>query len=251
MKKICFIAILALAGCQSQQILHFDNAVLATEGPVEINVQLFRGNVTIIADPSVIGTVVTAKQIEESAGELPSDAPKMQCTTEIEMGDNGQIVHVKATGMHDVLQLIHADIVIRSKFIHGVSVTTTKGNVTLLGVSGAITVDTNDGDVRLITPRVINQPVTIENRRGDIVYRVRGESSGMIDAMAINGDASLDVRHGEATILSGSTGDHLVAIVNCGTNKIIMRTVDGNIYIAVVADPVGSEPLFETDWIYW
>ncbi|MAI67623.1 MAG: hypothetical protein CMJ26_07080 [Phycisphaerae bacterium] len=251
MKKICFIAILALAGCQSQHIVHFANANLATQGPVEINVESFRGNISIIADPTVAGTVVTAKQVEEHANGLPTAEPKMQCTTKIEMGDNGQIVHVVATSSNDVLQLVHADIVVRSNLIHDVYVTTTKGDVTLLGVSGAITVHTNDGDVRLVTPRVINQDVTIENRRGNIVYRVRGESSGMIDAQAINGDASLDVRHGEATILPGSTGDHLVAKVNGGINNINMRTVDGNIHIAVVADPIGSEPLFGTDWISW
>ena len=98
---------------------------------------------------------------------------------------------------------------------------------------------------------MINSAVTIENRRGNIVFRVRGESSGIIDATAIGGDASLDLRQGEATILPGSTGDHLVAKFNGGTNAITMRTVDGNIRIHVVADPIGSEPLFSTDWISW
>jgi len=251
MKKLCFIAILALAGCQSPQVVEYTSAHLATSGPVEISVRSFGGSVTVIADPMVIGTVVSAKQIERGNSEIPIAEPKIECTTEIKTSETGQAVFVNATCDDNALELIHADIVIRAKSIHNVSVETSKGDITLLGVSGAIQLRTNDGDVRVITPLVINEPVKIENRRGDIVYRVRGESSGMIDATAINGKASLDLRQGEATILEGSTGDHLVANFNGGIHLIDMRTVDGDIRIAVVADPVGSEPLYNTDWISW
>jgi hypothetical protein len=97
----------------------------------------------------------------------------------------------------------------------------------------------------------MNEQVTVENRRGNIVYRVRSESSGLIDATAINGEATLDVRYGNAVILPGSTGVHLAARFNDGVNPITMRTVEGNIRIFVVPDPIGSEPLFDTDWISW
>lgn len=251
MKNLCFIAILALAGCQSPQAVEYTSAHLATSGPVEINVQSFGGNVTVIADPAVIGTVVSAQQLERRNSEIQIVEPKIECTTEIKTSETGQVVFVNATCDDNALQLIHADIVIRAASIHNVSIETTRGNVTLLGISGAISISTNDGDVRIVTPLVINEPVTIENRRGDIVYRVRGESSGKIDATAVNGRASLDLRQGEATILEGSTGDHLVANFNGGIHPIAMRTVDGDIRIAVVADPVGSEPLLNTDWISW
>jgi hypothetical protein len=251
MKKLCFISILALAGCQFPQVVDYTGAHLITSGPVEINVRSFSGNVTVIADPTVIGTIISAQQIERGDNETPIAEPKIECTTEIKTSETGQIVLVNAMCDDNALQLIHADIVIRAASIHNVTVETTNGNVTLLGISGAISIRTNDGDVRVVTLRVINEPVTIENRRGDIIYRVRGESSGMIDATAINGKASLDLRQGEATILEGSTGDHLVANFNGGIHPLAMRTVDGDIRIAVVADPVGSEPLFNTDWISW
>ncbi len=251
MKKICLISMLALAGCQSQQVVNYKATNLPTVGPVEIDVQSFSGDVKIIVDPTVVGTVVTAMQLEDSIDEVPLARAKMRCTTEIETGVTGQIVHIVATCDDNPLNLISAEIVVRANSIHGVTVSTKDGDVTLLGVSGAISIQTSDGDVRVVTPQVINSAVTIENRRGNIVFRVRGESSGIIDATAIGGDASLDLRQGEATILPGSTGDHLVAKFNGGTNAITMRTVDGNIRIHVVADPVGSEPLFSTDWISW
>jgi hypothetical protein len=97
----------------------------------------------------------------------------------------------------------------------------------------------------------MNEAVTVENRRGNIVYRVRSESRGIIDATAINGEATLDLRQGNAVILPGSTGDHLSAVFNEGTNQITMRTVDGNARVFVVPDPIGSEPFFDTEWISW
>ena len=251
MKKICLISMLALAGCKSQQVVEFDSATLATSGPVEVNVHSFGGNVTIIVDSTVRGTIVSATQIEDGDGELPDAVPRMRCTTEIETGVTGQIVHVVATCNDNALQLVSADIIVRAKSIHGVSVTTQNGDVTLLGISGAIDIQTKDGNVRVVTPLMMNERVSIENRRGDIVYRVRGESSGIIDATAMYGAVAFDLKEGDATILPGSTGDHLVSSFNGGTNPIIMRTVNGDIRIYVVADPVGSEPLFNTDWISW
>jgi len=251
MKKLCFIAILSLASCQSQQVINYKATNLSTVGPVAIDVQSFSGNIKIISDPTVVGTVVTAMQLEENLDETSLSSAKMRCTTEIETGTTGQIVHIVATCDDNKLNLISADIVIRANSIHGVSVITTDGDVTLLGVSGAISIQTSDGDVRVATPLAMNNAVTIENRRGNIVYRVRGESSGIIDATAINGNASLDLRHGKATILPGSTGDHLVACFNDGTNPITLLTVEGNIRIHVVPNPIGSKPLFSTDWITW
>jgi hypothetical protein len=251
MKKICLISMLALAGCKSQQVVEFDSATLATSGPVEVNVHSFGGNVTIIVDSTVRGTIVSATQFEDGAGELPDAVPRMRCTTEIETGVTGQIVHVVATCNDNALQLVSADIIVRAKSIHGVSVTTQNGDVTLLGISGAIDIQTKDGNVRVVTPLMMNERISIETRRGDIVYRVRGESSGIIDATAMYGEVAFDLKEGNATILPGSTGDHLVSSFNGGTNPIIMRTVDGDIRIYVVADPVGSEPLFNTDWISW
>jgi hypothetical protein len=73
----------------------------------------------------------------------------------------------------------------------------------------------------------------------------------MINATAIGGEATLDLRQGNAVILPGSTGDHLSAQFNDGVNPITMRTVEGDIRIHVNPDPIGSEPLFSTDWISW
>ncbi|MDP7005787.1 MAG: DUF4097 family beta strand repeat-containing protein [Phycisphaerales bacterium] len=251
MKKLCFIAILTLIGCQTTQVVNFKTTTLNTSGPIAVDVSSFGGNVTVIADPTVLQTTVSAKQLELGLGEVPMPDLHMECSTYIEPTPWGEIIHVDATTNDNPLGTITADITVRANSIHGVTVETKNGDVTLLGITGELNIQTSDGDVRIVTPRVMNEDVLIENIRGDIVYRVRAESSGTIDATAMNGEASLDLRYGEATILPGSTGDHLVANFNNGVNSLVMRTVDGNIRIFVVADPVGSEPWISTEWLTW
>jgi len=80
---------------------------------------------------------------------------------------------------------------------------------------------------------------------------VSGTSSGIIDATAMNGSASLHVRQGDTTILTGTTGDHLIASFNDGLNPMVMRTVEGDIRIYVLENPAANEPWFTADWVSW
>ena len=251
MNKLCFITALTLGGCQTTQVVEFDTTTLETSGPVAVVVSSFGGDVTIIADPTVLRTTVWARQLELGLGEIPMPSLHMECATYVEPTPWGEIVHVVATCNDNPLGIISAEITVRAHSIHGVTVETSHGDITLLGITGELNIRCSDGDVRVVTPYVMNEDVLIENRRGDIVYRVRAESSGSIDATAMNGEASLDLRYGQAVILPGSTGDHLVAEFNGGKNSLIMRTVDGNVRIFVVADPVGSEPWISTEWLTW
>ncbi len=86
MRKLCCIAIFALAGCQSQQVVDFDTALLQTRGPVAIDVQSFAGNVAIIVDPSIVGTQVQATQLDIGLDEVPERIVHMKCATNIETG---------------------------------------------------------------------------------------------------------------------------------------------------------------------
>ncbi len=251
MFRISFIVIFLLVGCRSTQVVDLNSVTLKTSGPVAIDVQSFGGTVTIVADPEVAGTIVSANQYEEGLGTVPIARLYMDVTTYIEHGPLGETVRVVATCENDPLHTVTANIVIRARDIHGVRVHNDRGDVVVKGITGPIDIQTRDGDVRIVTALVMNDQVTVENRRGNIVYRVRSESTGLIDATAINGEATLDLRYGNAVILPGSTGDHLAARFNDGLNPITMRTVDGNVRIFVVPDPIGSEPLFETDWISW
>lgn len=251
MIRICFIALFLLSGCRATQVVSLNEVALATTGPVGVYVQSFGGSVSIIADPTVLGTIVSANQHEEGVGAVPVARLYMECSTFIENGPLGEVIHVNAVCDNDPLHLVTANIVVRARDIHGVTVLNRAGDIIVQGASGPLHIETSDGSVRVVTPLVMNEDVLIENRRGDIIYRVRSESSGLIDATAIGGEATLDLRQGNAVILHGSTGDRLKAQFNDGVNPLVMRTFQGDIRIHVNPDPIGSEPLFSTDWISW
>jgi hypothetical protein len=251
MYRICFILIIALASCKSTYLLNLPPATLDTNGPIAVDVRSFGGNVTLIADPNVVGAVISVVQrdIGNDVNRVPIS--RIAWSANVEVGAFGEILSVVATSDDDSLRSLRADITIRTPVIHGVAIHTQRGNVTVVGASGSLNIQTSDGDVRVVTARAINEKVEIENRRGNIVYRVSENSTGIIDATAMNGSASLDLRQGIAVILPGTTGDHLVARFNDGQNPIIMRTVDGDIRIHVLANPVVDKPWFATDWISW
>ena len=251
MIRLTFFILFFLASCTATQVVDLNTVTLDTSGPIAVDVESFGGTVTIIADPEMIGTEVSANQYEKGLGTVPIARLYMDVTTTVMHGPLGETVRVIATCNDDPLHTVTANIVVRARTIHGVRVHSERGDIVVRGITGPVDIQTRDGDVRIVTPRVMNEQVLVENRRGNIIYRVRSESSGLINATAINGEATLDLRNGNAVILPGSTGDHLSARFNDGLNPITMRTVEGNIRIFVVPDPIGSEPLFETDWISW
>jgi hypothetical protein len=251
MFRFCFIAIFALAGCQSPYVIHLPTKTLDTSGPVSIDVRSFGGDVTIVADPSVTGVTVWVLQRDVGAHRQDQLVQQIEFSADVERSSIGEIVHIVVSDTGGPLRTIRADVTVRANTIHGVSIETEHGDVVVVGITGYLNIRTSDGDVRIVTPKAMTDPVAIENRRGDILYRVRRESSGMIDAIAMNGTATLELHYGDGVILPGTTSDHLIASFNNGVNPVIMRTVDGNVRISVVADPMGSEPLFNTDWITW
>jgi len=98
------------------------------------------------------------------------------------------------------------------------------------------------GDVRIMTNLAMRRNVTIVNSEGDIEYRVRGESTGIFDCTAEGGQVDHHVSYGKFTIAPSRRKGRLQAALNNGDNVITLRTEDGNISIAVVADPtdIGS-----------
>jgi hypothetical protein len=88
-----------------------------------------------------------------------------------------------------------------------------------------------------MTNFAMTRPVIIANRDGDIDYRIRGESTARFDAETIDGTVSQLINYGKVTILSPLSGTQFNATLNDGTNRVTLRTVDGDIRIAVISNP--------------
>jgi len=99
-------------------------------------------------------------------------------------------------------------------------------------------VQTTFGDVRMLTPWPITEPCSIDDKDGDVEWIVRGESSGAFDCETIGGTMHVFARYGR-WIATDKRNDHnsLASTLNGGTNPIVIRVTDGDIYIATVENP--------------
>ena len=132
---------------------------------------------------------------------------------------------------------LRTNIYIEAPDIEGVRVHTTNGTVRATDISGAVDINTTEGEVRVMTNKAMMQPVTIVTGNNDIHYRVRGESAGAFDCQTVRGEVTSLVKYGQMKLGSPSTDETLHAVLNQGTNPIVLRTVDGDIRIAVVHNP--------------
>ena len=144
---------------------------------------------------------------------------------------------------------MRAGVSISTNSIEDVQVQTSTGDVTLLGISGSLDIRTSDGDILVATNNPMVKTVSIENHRGNIIFRVSELSTGNIDISAIGGDARFDAISGHASVLSNTSKGHVMAVLNDGKNVVNLRTVDGNASFEVVKNPMANRISWNFDWL--
>jgi hypothetical protein len=214
---------------------------LNVTGPVEIDVESFGGDVFITADASRPQASVQVIRRAVHGGnryrEGRSSLNDISYTVEVVPGHMGQRVQVRTTTSHAEAHYQRADVHIRVPEVDGIYVRTRNGRVFTRGIQGEVDIVTTNGDVRVLTNQRMNRSVTILNNGGNIDYRVRGESSGHIDAESIGGRVTHRIRYGRCIVGPGTTYNRLNARFNGGDNPIVLRTVNGDIRIASVSEP--------------
>jgi DUF4097 and DUF4098 domain-containing protein YvlB len=245
-RSIQFLSLLllmvpTLAGGCATRAAWDDETHLRVTTPIEIEVDSFGGDVTITTTDKwpevrvrVRRAAVHGHLREKEAAE---SLEQVTYTAEMTTGEMGPKLVIRTMTEHPEAHFQRAHVFIDVPRAENISVRTARGDVTLTGVSGQINVETTDGEVRLLTNRALDKPITILNQRGDIHLRTRGESKGYFDCEAVRGEVSRRIRYGYLTAEPGSRHDRFRGSFNGGDNPITLRTVDGNIRISVVHNP--------------
>ncbi|MHC4947895.1 MAG: DUF4097 family beta strand repeat-containing protein [Planctomycetota bacterium] len=232
---------LAAAGCLSPTVTD-EPLVLGAAGPVSVDVDSFRGDVTITVDPDAAGATVrvirAASHGAQRGGEARASLGEIAWDARIVPGDLGPVIEVHASTIHPEPHFQRADVFITAPDVDGVRIRTRDGDVTATDIRGEVDIVTTYGNVRLMTTRPMTRAVSITSTEGDIDFRVRAESAGLLDCDAIGGNVTHRCRFGEIIVQAGTDHDTLLADFNGGENLIRLRTVDGDIRIAVVSDPL-------------
>jgi hypothetical protein len=225
-----------------------DPILLATTGPVSIDVDNFAGSVSVRANPTLSDTRVVVERAShrgwfkyESAGE---ELGRIEYVVGLDRDlSGGEVVTVRSDHVGRMSAFGRANIRIETPELDAVKVRTTRGDVMVIDQRGELDIRTTHGDVRVATPWPARDAVSIMNQDGDVEYRIRGESTGRFDLETINGTVNHRCRYGTwRGIGPDNRSDRIVAVLNNGENPIVIRTTEGDIDVAVVSDPVGLGP---------
>ncbi len=212
-----------------------------TSGPVEVDVDVFGGDVSVRVDPSVEGTILRASRSarlgagreDESVDSLES----IRIEADVVPGELGQRFVVRAASTHPEPYLQSATISIVVPEADGVTVRTGRGRITLRDVAGPLDLRTGDGRVRVTTDRRLVRDVAIETGAGDIDLRVPRGTAARLDLSTGAGRIVHDVETGRFRLRPGTTPRAVTAVIDDAPNLFRLRTEDGDIRFAVTGRP--------------
>lgn len=255
------LTMLLLGGCgaRAKRWLVFDKGPMAEA--IAVDVDSFRGPVTVIADPEIPNVVIRAQlrafnDVRDSRGNVVypyGDNPTLDLidvTAEVEQDDYGHgILRVTSSTRFAYSHDQFVRLMIYVPRVDGVRVHTVDGNVDLVNVRGAVTVVADNGNVILRTDKPVTQPVDINAINGSIEYRIKEDSHGVYDVEAVNGRADFLGYSGLANIHQRGPSQY-VATLGDGVNPVSLRATNGNVKIVVTDDPVPIGFLQTHTWMF-
>ena len=216
---------------------------LATSGPLAVDIDNFAGEVVVRADRKVDKTFVEVRRVStHGLGRLDESQDALDdaaWTASLEPREGGgQTLVVRTDTPNAEKHFHHMEILVVTPSLDTVKVRTPKGDVTVIENQGAVDIETTKGDVRMMTPWPMINPVTIVTSNGSIDYRVRGESKGLFDCETHGGEVRQRCEFGKWLALDRENDhDRFLATLNGGTNPVVLRTSNDDIRVSVVANP--------------
>ncbi len=235
-----------LSGCTGPRAT--DPAYLLTiSGTPSIDVECFGGDVEVIVDDELQDEASITVTRHANFGKGRNDDAKaaletIAWTAQLDDSTSPATLRVTTNTTHPEPHFLRTHIEIRIAASSGVRIRTSRGDIEARNVRGPIDLQTTEGNVRVMTNWAIREPVTIITNEGSIDYRIRGDSTGAIDAETVNGQALARVRFGRFLVRNPTPGK-LIASLNDGSNPVILRTTDDDIRIAVIHNPTEVSPL--------
>ena len=231
---------IGLGGCGNPSYVG-EPILLATQGPVAVDVVSFSGDVTVNADPALLWATIEVRH-KATHGirrneEAHDSLANIQHSARIIEGEHGPVLQVRTwtTDKEPWFQSAHVEINLPR--VRGLTVRTTNGMIEAVNVDGKIDIECANGDVRVMTNLPMRQAVTIHNDQGNIDYRVPFGSTAEFTCHSNGGSVDGRIRAGRYIVHTGTDHATLVATLNAGENPVKLTTTGGDIRIAVVEKP--------------
>lgn len=225
---------------------------LPYDGIIDVEVDTFAGDVVLRAGRRGLDKVEVEVHVRALHGrhrkeEAEQSLGRVRVDADIVRGGDVPKLVLKASTTDGEPWLHRTDIEVLLPEMRRARVRTRSGKVYVFEGRGGVWAHTSDGDIRVITPDAITDPVTLVTRGADIVYRVGLGSCGLFDVDIVNGQVAARMEAGDWRILD-RRNDHDTLYAQLGTcsSKVLMRTSDGRVTISVVKDPMDHGSWFLT-----
>lgn len=225
-----------------------DTVTLATQGIVDVDVEVFAGAVTVVTKPNIKETTVTVRRMGTHGWfrekESMASLGEIHYTVSLERHEGKDRTVVRAATDNAEPHFQSVDVEITVPDLGAARVVTRRGNVWVEGNRGGAEVLTSRGSIRLMTPWKMEQPITLVTSDADVDLRIRGESTGAVDAASVGGLVKTQVKYGRWIAVDGTNdASTLKATLNDGANPITLRTSNADVMVSVVPMPVSQNPL--------
>ena len=249
--------LVSVAGATHEGVLgwkseHDQTVNLASQGTVDVDVEAFAGDVTIVTDKAATETQISIRRIGTFGWGRSDDAlaslGDIRYTVSLERNDGHDSAVVRAVTEHPEPHFQRVDVVITVPALGTVRVRSSRGEVWVEENRGPVDIVTSRGQIRVMTPWKMDAPMTLVTSDGDIDLRIRGESMGSFDIETVGGAAKVAVKYGRWLALDAKNDrDTMRATLNDGANRILLRTSNANAMVSVVPEPVSQNP-FPSIW---
>jgi len=158
-------------------------------------------------------------------------------TERIENAPGLETLRVRVVALEPMPAGEGVNVTIRLPRCEGVRVRNTAGDAVLLGVTGAIHVETIDGDIEVRCADPLRWPVALIADRGDVYLQSPGGDEGRIELVSNSGDAVFTSTLEPLAGMS-ATRNQVVGVLGGGSNPITLRSDTGNVRMMVVENPM-------------
>jgi len=155
----------------------------------------------------------------------------------IENAPGFETLRVRVVALEPMKMEEGIDIVIRLRRCSGVRVRNSAGDVQLVGVDGAMQVETDGGDIEVRRDEPVRAPVALIATSGDVWLQTPGGDQGRVELVSDSGEAIFTSVKEPLHDMS-STGSHVRGVLGQGTNPITLRSDGGDVRYMIIDNPM-------------
>lgn len=237
-----------MLGCSASTKHRYAFDLAPTSGVLAVDVDNFRGNVEIRADPRIAKPEVIATP--HAGNSLGDDQDATLGSTwveaDIEEESARAVLRVRSTSPRDNTGDHWVDLVVRVPRCDGVRILNTGGTVLVVGARGGTEITNHLGPVEFRTNEAVTEPVTITTTDGDVYYQVSNGSAGVFDLESLEGKVYYRDRIHSSDSIYAAPGIHH-ATLNQGVNRVVIRTNRGNINAWADEDAAALTRIFKRE----